>query len=299
MPPLPDPFVLVNGLVKALLFECLPAFERSGTRMYASLAVIALAWFGIQSVLDAADGGPGFTLARFSSLLMLLSFGYTITTYYFVPIPFLGMSFVDLVVKESNYLASTIGVATLNEVVTTGSALLKNLGAGPASALNFGAWATYLMCIGAIAVVEAILYAVILFGFIAQGVLILLGPIFVPFLIAPKFDWLFWGWLRAFLAYSFYQVVGNAFVYVLGGALLKFILAFPSGWGPEQNVTVLPVLLIWVFIALFGLVKIPVFTYHIFSGSAGASSGILEAATGFVGGMVQGAGRAGLGALGK
>ena len=34
----------------------------------------------------------------------------------------------------------------------------------------------------------------------------LLGPIFIPFLVFDKLDWLFWGWLRAYLGFSFYKV---------------------------------------------------------------------------------------------
>jgi hypothetical protein len=36
--------------------------------------------------------------------------------------------------------------------------------------------------------------AVIAFGLIASAVCALLGPIFVPFFLVPKLDWLFWGW---------------------------------------------------------------------------------------------------------
>ena len=54
------------------------------------------------------------------------------------------------------------------------------------------------------------------FGLIAQAVLLLVGPVFVPFLVVPKMDWLFWGWFKAFLQYSFYQVVASALVYIFG-----------------------------------------------------------------------------------
>ena len=39
--------------------------------------------------------------------------------------------------------------------------------------------------------------AVIAFGLIASAVCALLGPLFVPFFIVPKLDWLFWGWFKA------------------------------------------------------------------------------------------------------
>ena len=52
------------------------------------------------------------------------------------------------------------------------------------------------------------------FGLIASAVCALVGPIFVPFFIVPKLDWLFWSWLKAFIQYSFIPVVAFAFLMV-------------------------------------------------------------------------------------
>ena len=34
--------------------------------------------------------------------------------------------------------------------------------------------------------------------------------IFIPFLVFDKLDWLFWGWLKAYLGFSFYKVIAAA-----------------------------------------------------------------------------------------
>ena len=44
---------------------------------------------------------------------------------------------------------------------------------------------------------EASAFAVIAYGYVAAAVCVLIGPIFIPWFIVPKMDWLFWGWLKA------------------------------------------------------------------------------------------------------
>ena len=53
---------------------------------------------------------------------------------------------------------------------------------------------------------KVISLAIVAFGLIASAVCALLGPIFVPFFIVPKLDWLFWSWFKAFIQYPFIPV---------------------------------------------------------------------------------------------
>jgi ATP-dependent exoDNAse (exonuclease V) alpha subunit len=52
----------------------------------------------------------------------------------------------------------------------------------------------------------------------------LLGPIFIPFLVFDKLDWLFWGWLKAYLGFSFYKVVAAATMNVLSHVLTNYYI---------------------------------------------------------------------------
>ena len=54
-----------------------------------------------------------------------------------------------------------------------------------------------------------------------------LGPVFIPFFIVPKMEWLFWGWLKSFLQYAFYPVVANAYIFVFGQLLIHFVDSHP------------------------------------------------------------------------
>ena len=54
----------------------------------------------------------------------------------------------------------------------------------------------------------------------------LLGLFFIPFFIVPQLDWLFWGWFKCFLQYSFYQVVAAAVIYIIGNILTSFMTIY-------------------------------------------------------------------------
>jgi hypothetical protein len=116
------------------------------------------------------------------------------------------------------------------------------------------------------------------YGFIATAVCVLVGPIFVPFFIVPKMEWLFWGWFRCFLQYAFYQVIAAAVVYVIGNLMLGTLRLPPPGTlSTVQLMAWFPVLFITFLASIYALLKIPALTSQIFSGASGGSSvAILE-----------------------
>ena len=61
-----------------------------GLRMCIALATIMLVWFGVQEALASSQGGPGFSMSRFLSFFMLITFAYVMVKYYDSSIPGLG-----------------------------------------------------------------------------------------------------------------------------------------------------------------------------------------------------------------
>src|SRR5271156_4382250 len=139
--------------------------------------------------------------------------------------------------------------------------------------------AIYIIVTLLLAAAQAIAIVVIAYGFIATAVCVLVGPVFVPFFIVPKMEWLFWGWFRCFIQYAFYQVVAAAVVYVIGNLMLGALRLPPAGTlSTVQLIAWFPVLFITFLASIYVLLKIPSLTNHIFSGTAGGSSaGLLEA----------------------
>ena len=270
-------FNTVNGVLEDFLAANQSMFVAMGSRMFRSLATIMVAWYGMQTALAPTSAN----LARFARLVLLVSFGFTITVFYADPIPGVGYSFSGLIAAQATFMSQEIGSATAGRVTSGVATALQNLGSP--SITNFLEVINYYTISLMLVAVQAVTFVVIGFGYIVQAVCIIIGPVFVPFFIVPKLDWLFWSWLRCLLIYSFYQVVANCFVYIFGNILLS-LLANEAGLlsgkvEPVEWMTTAPVLYIFLFIFLFGILKIPTVTNHIFSGSGGESGGFAQAAT--------------------
>ena len=98
-----------------------------------------------------------------------------------------------------------------------------------------------------LAAAQAIAIVVIAYGFVATAVCVLVGPVFVPFFIVPKMEWLFWGWFRCFLQYAFYQVIAAAVVFIIGNLMIGALRLLPVGsLSTVQLIAWFPVLLHYV-----------------------------------------------------
>jgi len=84
----------------------------------------------------------------------------------------------------------------------------------------------------------------------------------------PKLDWLFWGWFKAFIGFSFYQVVASAFVFIFSKVVVGMFGVIGT-LSLSNIVTLLPALLTLAFVCIYGLHKIPELTGAILSGRAG------------------------------
>ena len=60
--------------------------------MVIALATIMLVWFGVQEALASAQGGPGFSIAKFMSFFVLITFAYCFVRFYDSSIPGIGYS---------------------------------------------------------------------------------------------------------------------------------------------------------------------------------------------------------------
>ena len=69
----------------------------------------------------------------------------------------------------------------------------------------------------------AVTYAQVIWAQIALSILIILGPVFIPFLVFEPLAFLFWGWFRAMLTYSFYAVVAGAVLRVFSAVGIAYV----------------------------------------------------------------------------
>jgi type IV secretory pathway VirB6-like protein len=254
-------------------------FVSMGQNLFRALATIMIAWFGIKTALSSGDHWGGIHMSQFASLVLNISFGFAMINYYATPIPGVGTDFHHLVTDQAQSLSNTLSQNMLDTVVNRISAFEGTV-ESPGTTMQVAVYFDYWTIIILLAIAQAVAMVVIAFGIIAMAVCVLLGPVFIPFFIVPQLDWLFWGWFKCFIQYSFYQVVAAAVVYIIGNILTSF-LTFYNGQPmtiDRQGALIAPLFIVTIA-SVYALLKVPVLTSHIFSGAAGlSSSGIAERA---------------------
>jgi len=254
-----------------LLTENLGFFDTMGQNLFRTFATILVVWYGVKSALAAAGGKHPFQFENFASLLLTVSFGFAMVNYYSAPIPGMGTSFHNLVTNESQFLANKINQTELQTVIEHVNDFEARMDAPGVTDLLGTLF--YAVVIILLAAAQAVAIVVIAYGFIATAVCVLLGPVFIPFFIVPKLEWLFWGWLRCFVQYAFYQVIAAAVVFIIGNLILGILGLQPVGAiSTVQLIEEFPVLFITFLASIYALLKVPALTNHIFSGTAGGSS---------------------------
>jgi type IV secretory pathway VirB6-like protein len=262
-----NPFTFLGQAISQLLGSHSAAIQSIGLNIFRGLATILIVWFGVKSALSASQGGGGFHFAKFADLILMIAFGLGMLTYYSTPIPGMGLSFSDLITQEALSLSAQIESDQTQQIVTQITAAEQQLGSPPGS-FNLFEDLTFLVIALLLAAMQAMAFAVIAYGYVASAVCVLIGPIFIPFFIVPKLDWLFWGWFKAFIGFSFYQVVASAFIYVFGQVLTSMFRVIGT-ISISNAFTILPALFITLFVCIFGLVKIPELTASILGGRTG------------------------------
>jgi type IV secretory pathway VirB6-like protein len=269
-----DYLQFVFQAIRQLLINNIGFFDAMGQNLFRSFATILIAWYGIKSALAAASGRSLFHFDDFASLLLTISFGFAMVNYYSSPIPGMGTSFHSLVTDQAQFLSGKIDQAQLQTVVAQIADFEVRLDS-PTWGDLVGI-AIYVLVTILLATAQAVTIVIIAYGFIATAVCVLVGPVFVPFFIVPKLEWLFWGWFRCFLQYAFYQVIAAAVVFVIGNLIVGALRLPPAGaLSTVQLLAWFPILLITLVASIYVLLKVPALTNHIFSGTAGGSSAIL------------------------
>ncbi len=262
------------SFLSQLMTQHASLFETMGGNMFRAFAVILISWYGVKTALSAAGGGPmtGFHFESFASLLMTIAFGFAMITYYSQPIPGFGISFYHLIVDQGLALSNQLNHSLVQEVWDRLNGIYFGMEMPALSiVLNVMEVIRYTVVILALVAAEAAIFAVIAFGYVATAIAVLLGPIFIPFFIVPQMEWLFWGWLKAFIQYAFYPVVANAYLFVFGNLLIHFVDSHPA---PYDGATLLILFFPLVLLLLaftYGILKIPSLVNSLFTGRSGES----------------------------
>ena len=233
-----------------------------------------LVWFGVQEALASAHGGPGFNMARFLNFFMLITFAYVMVRFYDNALPGVGYSLRGFINGGAQYLVTIIGNQSLTTILSTLDQAQSTSGLGIVKAMMNPYYAiVYVLIQVILAFFSAVVSVIVAYGAIASAVVGLLGPVFIPFLVFDKLEFLFWGWLRAFIGFCFYKVLAAAVLSIMGNLLAHYYTDIVAFSDPGLMIKQLPLLIILVTVNIYILFKIPALTMSIFSGSTGGHDG--------------------------
>lgn len=254
----------VQQAITSLLTTYEPEFLRIGYSLFMAFATIVLAWHGIKMML--ARDGLGDHMFEFAKLLVFVSFGYAFIRFYEAPLPGIGVSFSNLITDQAHMLQNVLEARSF-ELVWDHLDQLWNHFLAP-DAWSILANLLYWVLLLAVGIAKTVSLGVVAFGMIASAVCALVGPLFVPFFIVPKLDWLFWSWFKAFIQYSFIPVIAFAFLMIFERFLFGYLTTLPPGITEDHYFTygVQAVVVIGVFV--LGILLVPLLTASIFSGRA-------------------------------
>jgi hypothetical protein len=257
----------IQQAIANLLTVYEPEFLRFGYSLFLSFATILIVWQGVKMMFSHDNLGD--SMFDFAKLLMLISFGYAFIAFYEAPIPGIGVSFSNLITDQTGYFQSVLEARAFDNIYRHFDELSDHFLQPDAWSIlaNLIYWAMLLL----IALAKGLSLAVIAFGLVASAVCGLLGPIFVPFFIVPKLEWLFWGWLKSFIQYSFVPVVAIAFLMIFEQFVFRYVTALPPTiTSAEYGVYGLQAVAVVVTFCI-GIALVPSLTSSIFSGQGGQS----------------------------
>ena len=269
MPPQPRLAIIatIQQAITELLTTYEPEFLRFGYSLFLAFATILIAWHGIRMMLS--HEGLGDHLFGFAKLLLFISFGYALIAFYEAPIPGIGVSFSNLITDQTHHFATVLDARSLELMFDHLDELWDHF-------VQPDAWSIlanllYWLMLIVVTLAKVISLAIVAFGLIASAVCALLGPIFVPFFIVPKLDWLFWSWLKAFIQYSFIPVVAFAFLMIFERFVFNYLTTLPPGITEDLYLVYGLQSLVVIGTFVVGILLVPSLTSSIFSGQGGQS----------------------------
>ena len=272
-----------------------PAVGDAGIQLWTGLALIMLVWTGTQMAL----AGGGVNMASIVRLVIVLSIPFGMLRFYVLPMPGVGLSVPDIITGMGGWLQSVIiadaGEDMRQELAALTEQMWRNIALhaggedagvfariqamlGALSTVLFGALLSILMVV-LLVVVWAVGQGQVIWAQLAITLAILLGPIFIPFLVMPPLSFLFWGWFRTILTYSLYAAVAAAIFRVttqVGIQMLGAVVAPTGGYGTPEGAQAmmenLLLTLMYSVAALMASLKVGEFAQMLLSGAGGVSS---------------------------
>jgi hypothetical protein len=245
-----------------------PWASQVGLTMVGSAGVIVLAIVGYDLVLDPDDGRWAAKLVKAFAFVVTV---YACTFYFERPMPALGMSLADVVSRSSEIMTAHFTEEGAQAIIDRSSGLWNNLQI-PGSLLGIGAWINYAAIWILLLLLQAVAFLSLAVPLVIAATLRLLGPLFFWSLLVPGCSWMWNGWLRSFVAWSFFPVVASAVLRVAGSVVVPALDQLPGALSLGEQAQYVGALFILLCAVIYILVKLPSVVSGLFAGSVSAGS---------------------------
>ncbi len=258
----------VQAAVSDLLSGTEPAFWSIGLNLFRAFATIRLVWLGVGWMYRGRTTGD--QVYELVELILLLSVGFAMITYYASPIPGIGISFSNLVPSMAQYCANLLDARALETTFYHIDVISSKFLTPPTFGIleNIIYWAVQIM----MACTKLASMFIVLGGLIGTALMVLLGGLFVPFFVVtgmgfiPDLQFLFYGWLRALLTCSFLQVVAFAYLMLFERFLFRMLTTLPENIIAAQFLLYGTEVIALVGVFAVGALSLPFLCGMLFSG---------------------------------
>ena len=212
-----------------------------GNQMFGGLALIVI----VLSGLKIAFGG-GLQPWELMRTVIGIWIPWVMLQFYVTNIPGMVYNFPHMIVAGGNWINALLVDDSVSSVQLELTRLFKDLSAAQDAAVESGdlidvltagfqaamteitAFIVVLFMALMMLVLSAVTYAQVIWAQIALSILIIVGPVFIPFLVFDPLSFLFWGWFRAMITYSLYAVIAGAVLRVFSAVGIAFITSMGS-----------------------------------------------------------------------
>ena len=268
----------------------------TGMLLWTSMAVIVVVWTGLR-IAFSGNIQP-WELIR---LVIGLWIPWVMLQFYSTNLPGMAFSFPGAVAAGGTWLQNFFLADTAYAMQTELGNLVNQLWADFAAAysqgsvlsvLTSGAHGVVTMFSGLVIMVFVVIclallfcvtYAQVIWAQIAIAILILLGPIFIPWLVFDPLAFLFWGWFRALITYALYGAIAGVVMRVFAGIGLGYVTTLANA---SLNWASISDLLLWclaalpLFVAgLLASLKVGELAAMLVTGGGAPGSGLMGMAT--------------------
>ena len=274
-----------------------PDVHTLGLQLWGGLAAVMVAWTGLKIAFSGT-----FEPWAIIRLVLGIAIPRTLLHYYTVAIPGVGLTFPAMVAGGGIWLQNLF----LSDVVSAGYAEMTALVQAYAAHLSaawssgnllsvvtagvsvlFSSFVTLVMgasLVFSLVALFCVTYAQVIWAQVALAIVILLGPVFIPFLLFEPLAFLFWGWFRSLMVYTLYGVVAGAILRVFMGVGMGYVTTYADalmGTGsadPAELWLWAVVLLPLVVSGLMAGLKVGELASMLVSGSGSTGSGFMDLA---------------------